>query len=106
MKNVALGSSLSLLLVAGFVSCDESSQERIQYQAQFSTEEEATFYNDLLNQKHAATETLRQVKQQCDEADDCATSSAYLEAQNDFAQRAAQISEFEKRIQLFDNNQQ
>jgi dsDNA-binding SOS-regulon protein len=106
MKNVALGSSLSLLLITSFVSCDEFPQERIQYQAQFSSEEEATCYNNLLKQQHTATEILRHVKQQCDEANDCDASSAYLEAEKDVAQRAAQILEFEKRIQLLDNNQQ
>jgi hypothetical protein len=104
MKNVALSSSLSLLLVTGFVSCEEFPQERIQYQPQFSSEEEAKLYNDLLKQQHAAKEILRHAKQQCDEAQDCDTSYAYAEAEKGVAQRAAEILEFEKRIQH--NNQQ
>jgi len=104
MKNVALGSSLSLLLVVGFVKCEEFPQERIQYQAQFSTEEEANFYNGLLEKQSAAEKNLGFAQQECDKAQDCDTSDAYLKAQRDVALYAAEIAEFNKRNQ--EKNQQ
>jgi hypothetical protein len=103
MKNVALGSSLSLLLVTGFVSCDEFPQERIQHQAQLSSED-ANFYNGLLEKQSAAEKNLGFTKQECDKAQDCDTSDAYLKAQKDVALYTAEIAEFNKRMQ--EKNQQ